>query len=94
MQANLDEDVDGEILQILDDFLNLSEESESASQSIREQFNESFQNSYTKSESRLTGYFCLETIFNLSQRVLTDAKNKVLEKGLLLTPIQRTINEP
>ena len=93
-QVSLDEDVDGEILQILDDLLNLSEGSESRSQGIKEQVNESFQNSYTTSESRLTGYFCSETIFNLSHRVLTDAEIKVLEKGLDFAPIQRKINEP
>ena len=57
-QVSLDEDVDSEILQILDDLLNLSEGSESRSQGIKEQVNESFQNSYTTSESRLIGYFC------------------------------------
>ena len=93
-QVSLDEDADGEILQILDDLLNLSEGSESRSQSIKEHVNESFQNSYTTSESRLTGYFCTETIFNLSHRVLTDAEIKVLEKGLDFAPIQRKINEP
>ena len=74
--------------------LNLSEGSESRSQGIKEQVNESFQKSYTTSESRLTGYFCSETIFNLSHRVLTDAEIKVLEKGLDFAPIQRKINEP
>ena len=33
-------------------------------------------------ENRLTGYFCSDTIFNLSNRVLTDNEIKVLEKGL------------
>ena len=60
-QVSLHEDVDGEILQTLDDLLNLSEGSESRSQGIKEQVNESFQNSYTTSESRLTGYLCSET---------------------------------
>ena len=30
----------------------------------------------------LTVYFCLETVFNLSNRVLSDAEIKILEKGL------------
>ena len=94
MQVILDEDVDGEILQILDDFLNLSEGSESRSQGIKEEVNESFQKSYTTSESRLTGCFCSETIFILSHSVLTDAEIKVSEKGLDFAPIQRKINEP
>ena len=58
MQASLAEYVDGETVQILDDLLNLSEGSESTSQIIREQVKESFQNGYTTSASRLTGYFC------------------------------------
>ena len=86
-QVSLDEDTDGEILQILDDLFNLSEGSESRSQGIKQQVSESFQSSYTTSESRLTGYFCSETIFNLSHRVLTDTGTKVLEKGLDFAPI-------
>ena len=45
-------------------------------------------------ESRLTGYFCSGTIFNLSNRVFSDHEIKVLEKGLDFAPIQRKINEP
>ena len=41
----------------------------------------------------LSGYFCLETIFNLSHQMLTDAVIKVLEKALDFAPIQRKINE-
>ena len=74
--------------------LNLSKGSESRSQGIKKQVNESFQDSYTTSESRLTGYFCSETIFNLSNRVLTDAEINVFEKGLDFGPIQRKINDP
>ena len=36
---------------------------------------------------RLKGYFCLETVFNLSKKVLTEAEIKVLEKGLDYAPI-------
>ena len=43
----------------------------------------------------LRGHFCSDAIFNLSHRVLlSDAKIKVLEKGLAFVPIQRNINEP
>ena len=42
----------------------------------------------------MTGYFCSDTLFNLSNRVLSDNEIKVLEKGLDLAPIQRKINEP
>ena len=45
-------------------------------------------------ESRLTGQFSSETIFNLNDRVLTDAEIKILEKGLDFAPLQRKINEP
>ena len=44
--------------------------------------------------SRLKGYFCSETVFNLSKNVLTEAKNKVLEKVLDYAPIQNKVNEP
>ena len=44
--------------------------------------------------TRWTGYFCSETVFNLSNRVLSDAEIKVLEKGLDYAPIQNNINEP
>ena len=44
--------------------------------------------------TRLTGYFCSETVINLSNRALSDAEIKVLEKGLDYAPIQNKINEP
>ena len=53
-----------------------------------------FQNSCTPSESSLTRYLSLETIFSLSHGVLTYAKIKILEKELDFAPIQRKINEP
>ena len=39
-------------------------------------------------------YFCLNTVFNLSKKVLSDAEIKVLEKGLHYAPIKNKINEP
>ena len=50
--------------------------------------------SIMSNENRLTGYFCSDTIFNLSNRVLSGTEIKVLEKGLDFPPIQRKINEP
>ena len=44
--------------------------------------------------SRLKGYFCSESVFNLSKKVLTEAEIKVLEKGLEYAPIQNKVNEP
>ena len=48
----------------------------------------------TLKKNRLSGYFCSDTIFNLSQKALMDSKIKVLEKGLDYAPIQSKINEP
>ena len=58
-------------------------------------------NSNTNS-TRLIGYFCSETVFNLSNRTvfnlsnraLSDAEINILEKGLDYAPIQSKINEP
>ena len=47
-----------------------------------------------KDSTRLTSYFCSETVFNPSNRVLSDAEIKVLEKGLDYAPIQNKIIEP
>ena len=46
------------------------------------------------SEGRISGYFCSDTVFNLSHRVLTETEIKVLEKGLDYVLIQKKINEP
>ena len=46
------------------------------------------------SEGRLEGYFCSDTVFNLSRKVLTDTEIRILEKGLDFAPIQNKINEP
>ena len=39
-------------------------------------------------------YFCLDTVFNLSKKVLSDAEIKVVEKGLDYAPVKNKINEP
>ena len=46
------------------------------------------------SEGRISGYFCSDTIFNLSHGVLTKTEIRVLEKGLDYAPIQKKINAP
>ena len=46
------------------------------------------------SEGHLEGYFCSDTVFNLSQKVLNDTEIRILEKGLDFAPIQNKINEP
>ena len=93
-QASLDGNVDGKILQILEGLLNLFDGSGKRSQGIKDQVNECFQNIHITSESRLTGQFSSETIFDLNDRVLTDAEIKILEKGLDFAPLQGKINEP
>ena len=50
--------------------------------------------SITADENRLAGYFCSDSIFNLTNRVFSDNEIKFLEKGLDFSPTQRKINEP
>ena len=45
-------------------------------------------------DKRLKGYFCSDTVFNLSGRVLPESEIKVLEKELDFAPFQRKVNEP
>ena len=45
-------------------------------------------------KSSLSGYFCSDTIFNLSRKILTDRDIKVLEKGFDYAPLQSKLNEP
>ena len=40
------------------------------------------------------GHFCSDTVFNLSNRVLSKEEIKMLEKALDFAPIQQKINEP
>ena len=49
---------------------------------------------YNTDDSRMKGYFCSDTVFNLSNKVLTEDEIKVLEKSLDFVPIQRKVNEP
>ena len=45
-------------------------------------------------DTKISGYICLDTVFNLSRRVLSEGEIKVLEKGLDFAPIQNKANEP
>ena len=45
-------------------------------------------------EGCLQGSFCSKTVFNLSQRVLSEIEIQVLEKRLDFAPIQKSINGP
>ena len=42
---------------------------------------------------RLKGYFCSDTVFNLSKKVLHEIEIQVLEKGLGFVPTPNSINE-
>ena len=44
-------------------------------------------------DDRFEGYFCLDAVFNLSNRVLSDSEIKVLKKNLEFAPIQGTMND-
>ena len=48
---------------------------------------------YNTDDSRMKGYFCPDTVFNLSNKVLTDDEIKVVQKSLDFAPIQRKVNE-
>ena len=45
-------------------------------------------------EGSLAGQFCSKTIFNLSQRALSDFEIQVLKKALDVWPLQRSLNDP
>ena len=46
------------------------------------------------SKTRFSGYFCSDTVYNLSRRVSTEREIKILKKGLDYAPIQNKFNEP
>ena len=93
--VNVEQD-DNEVSKILNEFLNTSDEASVSPNEHRNRLDTFIQqkNNFTTTDNRLSGYFCSETIFNLSNRVLTDTKIKVLEKGLDFAPIQKKLNEP
>ena len=86
MSSDLDEG-DYEILNVLKKMLEGSEVSESVIPEFtkRSQIMKDSTSGLTTAENRLCEYFWLETIFNLSHRVLTDTEIKVLEKSLDFT---------
>ena len=45
-------------------------------------------------KTRLSGYFCSDTVFNLSRRLLTEMEIKFFGKDLNYASIQNNINEP
>ena len=96
---NVSSDLDGEdceILDILKEMLEGSKESETIIPESKKnsEVTKDSTSGLTTVKNRLCGYFCSETIFNLSHRVLTDAEIKVLGQGLDFAPIQRKINDP
>ena len=95
VSSDLDRE-DYEILNTLKEMLDGAKESESIIPEFKKMSEVMKDSTYglATAENRLCGYFCSETIFNLSHQVLTDAKIKVLEGSLDFVPIQRKINEP
>ena len=61
--------------------------------SILEELQQVQSTSITNSD-RMSHYFCSDTVFNLSKKVLPDMEIKILKKGLDYVPIQNKINEP
>ena len=56
--------------------------------------NSDLRTSGTTIDERLEGHFCSDTVFNLSNRVLSENEIKILEKGVDFAPIQQKTNEP
>ena len=52
------------------------------------------ENANLSDESRLSGYFCSDTAFNISKKVLSETEIKILEKALDYASMQKKINEP
>ena len=50
-------------------------------------------NANLSDEGRFCGYFCADTVFNLSKRVLSEREIKILE-GLDYAPILMKLNDP
>ena len=55
---------------------------------------EQVQSTRITNSDRISGYFCSDTVFNLSKKVLPDMEIKILEKRLDYAPIQNKINKP
>ena len=47
-----------------------------------------------RTEGRISGYFCSDTVFNLSHRVLTETEIKILKERLGLCAYSKENNEP
>ena len=89
ISEGLDED-DNEFLNILNQFLNISDDASVTSHVNRNSLDTFMhqKKNVTTTDKRLPGHFYSETIFKL----LTDAKIKVLEKGLDFASIQKKLN--
>ena len=62
--------------------------------SILEELENKNDMSNINSQSKLTGHFCSNTSFDLSQKVFPDTEIKILEKDLDYAPIQNKLNKP
>ena len=62
--------------------------------SILQDLQQNLSSETNSSSKRIGGYFCSDTVFNLSSKILTDTEINILEKGLDFAPIQNKINKP
>ena len=76
---------DREFLSVLEDLMDIDDPLHSQNKNI---------NVKVTSQGQISGYFCSDTVFSLSHRVLTGTEIKISEKRLDYVPIQRKINEP
>ena len=76
---------DREFLSVLENLMDIDDPLHSQNKNV---------NVKVTTEGLISGYFCSDTVFNLSHRVITETEIKALDKGLDYVPIQKKINEP
>ena len=76
---------DREILPLLEKLMDIDDPLHSQNKNI---------NVKVTTVGRISGYFCSDTVFKLSHRVLTETEIKVFEQDWDYAPIQMKINEP
>ena len=70
-----------EFLSVLGDLMDIGDPLHSQNKNIK-----------LTSEGRISGYFCSDAVFNLSQMVQTKTEIKVLQKSVDYAPIQKKMN--
>ena len=92
ISEGLDED-DNEVSKILNEFLDTLDEASVSPNEHRNRL-DTFINqkkNVTTTDNRLSGYFCSETIFNLSNQVLTDTEIKFSKSKEKVMPKLRRV---